>query len=75
MSNENKDKKNGIIKALSFYSQIGVTIVSCILIGVLIGKLLDRLLGTGPWLLLLFSLFGVGAAIKALFELGKDDPY
>jgi len=39
-----------------------------VLIGVLLGRYLDGLLGTSPWLLLLFSFSGVGAAIKSLFN-------
>ncbi|NLK39801.1 MAG: hypothetical protein GX303_06125 [Clostridiales bacterium] len=38
------------------------------LIGVLIGRFLDNLLGTTPWLLLVFSLCGAGAAFKAIFD-------
>jgi ATP synthase protein I len=42
---------------------------ACVLIGVFLGRFLDNLLNTSPWLLLLFSLLGVGAALKALFDL------
>ncbi|MGI6161248.1 MAG: AtpZ/AtpI family protein [Christensenellales bacterium] len=57
------------MKALSFFSQIGITMAACVLIGVFLGRFLDNLLNTSPWLLLLFSLLGVGAALKALFDL------
>ncbi|MGI6169444.1 MAG: AtpZ/AtpI family protein [Christensenellales bacterium] len=57
------------MQALSFFSQIGITMAACVLIGVFLGRFLDNLLGTTPYLLLLFSLFGVGAAFKALFDL------
>ncbi|NLJ57354.1 MAG: AtpZ/AtpI family protein [Tissierellia bacterium] len=43
-----------------------------ILVGVLLGKYLDGLLGTRPWLLLIFSLLGVGASIKVLFNISND---
>ena len=39
-----------------------------VLIGVLLGKYLDLLFGTAPWLGLVFSLFGAGAAIKLVFS-------
>ena len=73
MNNNHKQKKerSKLLRALSFSSQIGVTSASCVLIGVLGGKFLDDRLGTAPWLLLIFSLLGVAAAIKALFDLGK----
>ncbi len=40
------------------------------MIGVFLGRFLDKLLGTSPWLLLLFSLLGVGATFKALLDTG-----
>ena len=49
-------------------SQMGVMIAACIAVGVLLGWFLDNLFGTSPWLLLLFSLIGVGAAFKSIFE-------
>ena len=74
MSNPFSDKKEErrkLLRALSFSSQIGITTVSCVLIGVFGGKFLDGLCGTSPWLLLVFSLFGAAAALKAMFDLGK----
>ncbi|WP_429149006.1 AtpZ/AtpI family protein [Anaerotaenia torta] len=68
---ENKKQTKELLHALSFFSQIAITIAACLFIGVFIGKYLDSLLGTSPWLLLLFSLLGAAAAFKALFELGK----
>ena len=70
----NKDeqpKNSETLRALSYFSQIGVTMAATILVGVLLGKYLDGLLGTTPWLLLIFSLLGVGAAIKTLFDIPK----
>jgi ATP synthase protein I len=67
------DKPPGkeFLRALSFFSQIGITMAACVLIGVLLGRFLDSLMGTSPWLLLLFSLLGAGAAFKALFDLAN----
>lgn len=68
-----KDRKarSELMRAITAFSQIGVTIIACVLVGVLLGRWLDNLLGTSPWLLLVFSLFGAGAALKALFDMGK----
>ena len=60
-----------MLRAMSFSSQVGFTIVFCILIGVLLGQYLDGLLGSSPWLLLLFSLLGMAAAFRTLFSLAK----
>lgn len=65
-------KNSEILRALAHFSQIGVTMAASVLIGVLLGKYLDGLLGTAPWLLLLFSISGVGTAIKVLFNISKD---
>lgn len=74
----NKDKEpqpqknNDALRAISFFSQLGVTVGATILVGVLLGKFLDSLLGTTPWLLLICSLLSVGAAFKALLNLTQD---
>lgn len=70
-----KDQKQtgNLLRALSFLSQIGITMAACVFIGVWIGRFLDKLLGTMPWLLLLFALLGAGAALKVLFDLGKGE--
>lgn len=65
-------KRNDTLRALANFSQIGITIVATLLVGVLLGKFLDGLLGTTPWLLLLFSLLGIGAAFMGLLRLPQD---
>jgi ATP synthase protein I len=60
-----------LLRAMSFSSQIGFTIVFCVLIGVLLGKYLDGLIGSSPLFLLLFSLLGMAAAFRTLFGLAK----
>lgn len=72
---DNKRKKSNsseTLKILAYFSQIGVTMGASIIIGVLLGKYLDEWLGTSPWLLLIFSLLGAGAAIKSLLTMPKD---
>ena len=68
----NKKKNHGeLAKALSFITQIAFIIISCILVGVFIGVGLDRLFDTSPWMLLLFSFLGIGAAFKSLYDYTK----
>ena len=38
---ENKQTQ-GLLRALSFFSQIGITMAACVLIGVFIGRFLDN---------------------------------
>lgn len=68
---ESQPKSNKTFHALAYFSQIGVTIAATVLVSVLLGKFLDSLLGTRPWFIIVFSLLGVGAAIKALFDVDK----
>jgi len=62
-------KSHEVVKALSLITQIGIYIVASVVVGVFLGRFLDNLLGTSPWLLLIFSLFGIGAAFKFLLDL------
>ena len=68
--NNKKGRKNSeiLFSAFAYFSQVGVTMAATILVGVLLGKYLDRWLGTEPWLLLICSLLGLGAAIRSLLK-------
>jgi ATP synthase protein I len=71
MPKNDKQQRREIMRALSLLSHIGITIAVCILIGVLLGRFLDSVLGTSPWLLLVFSLLGTAAAFKSLLDIAK----
>ncbi len=43
--------------------RVGVELVSALVVGLVIGWLLDRWLGTRPWLLMLFVVLGVAAGV------------
>lgn len=49
---------------------------SSIAVGLLMGYFLDKWLGTGPWLLLVFSLLGAASGlislIRAIIKYNKD---
>jgi ATP synthase protein I len=47
----------------------GVEVVSALAVGVVIGLLLDRWLGTWPWLFLLFFVAGSAAGILNVYRL------
>ena len=72
-NNNNKENRKEFMRALAFFSQIGVTIIACILIGIFLGKFLDGVFGTSPWLLLVFSFLGVAAAFKSIFNMANKD--
>lgn len=57
------------------YTSVGLMFPASILVGFFIGQLLDRWLGTAPWLTLVFILYGIAAAFRNLFSLVKrHDP-
>jgi len=64
-------KYNEVFRALADFSQIGFTIAVSVLVGVVLGQYLDDKFGTAPWFLLIFSILGVGAGIRVLFNIAK----
>jgi len=71
MSRSNKPQQNEFMLAFSYLLQMGVTIIACLAVGLFLGWLLDRYLGTTPWLLLVFTFLGIGAAFKSIFDFAK----
>ena len=69
--NDGNKQPNEFGKALSMLSHIGVTIIVCIAVGLAAGYFLDKFLGTTPWLLLVFTLLGIAAAFKSIFDFAK----
>ncbi|MBI4736738.1 MAG: AtpZ/AtpI family protein [candidate division NC10 bacterium] len=62
------DEEPSVLRQLARLSTIGVTLVAATAIGLAIGYGLDRVLGTGPWLTLIFTLFGIVAGFLNLFR-------
>lgn len=71
-SDDNQGRNNKTIRALAQFSHIGVMVAASVFIGVMIGKYIDGFFGTSPWFLLIFSLLGIGAAFKSLFDIPKE---
>jgi len=59
----------GIARAVALASEVGLLLMACVAIGLFLGKWLDGLLGTSPWLLLAFSLLGMVSAFRAVLGL------
>ncbi len=62
------DEEPSVFRELARLSTIGVTLVAATAIGLLIGYGLDRWLGTGPWLTLTLTFFGIVAGFVNLFR-------
>lgn len=60
-----------LMKTLGFLSTVGLTMAFSIGIGALIGNYLDGRFGSGPWLLIIFTGFGIVAAFKNLHLMYK----
>ncbi|GHV42473.1 hypothetical protein FACS189490_11520 [Clostridia bacterium] len=65
---EEKNRKEAM-NALSLITQLGVSMVIAVLIGVLAGNALDGWLHTSPLFLFIFIVIGVGAAFINLYKL------
>ena len=62
------DDDPSVLRQLARLSTIGISLVAATAIGLLIGYGLDWWLGTGPWLTMLFTLFGIAAGFLNLFR-------
>ena len=56
---------------LMMFSSMGLELGLSVIVGCVIGSTLDHYLGTQPWLLLLFLLFGCIAGYRSIFRLLK----
>jgi len=66
-----KKERREILRAMGLMSQIGLTVVACIVLGIFIGRFLDNQFGTSPWLLIVFTLLGCASAFKSMIDLAK----
>jgi ATP synthase protein I len=53
------------------YSTVGIMFPASIAVGLAIGYFLDELLHTSPYLLIIFTLYGIGAGFYNLFKVTK----
>jgi ATP synthase protein I len=70
---DKKPQGNEFGRALALLSQIAITIIACVSVGIFLGWYLDHLLGTSPWLILIFTFLGIGAAFKSIFDFAKKN--
>ena len=57
------------MKWMTLMSQVGITMVANIMVGLFIGKYLDQWLHTSPLFLLLFIFIGFSSGIKSVYLL------
>lgn len=62
-----QDKPSGALEVLSTTGTIGLHLVASTFVGLAMGYFLDKWLGTGPWLLVIFLLLGIVAGFRDVF--------
>jgi len=66
------------LRTLAELGSLGLILPSSIAVGLFFGYLLDRWLGTAPWLLLVFTVLGVASGLlslsRAIKKHLKDEP-
>lgn len=68
---KDKEKRRSFIQ-LARLSSVGIEMGVAVAIGWGIGYWLDKKLGTKPWLMLVFLLFGVAAGFKGIYTAARD---
>lgn len=71
------EEKRSLIKTVGLVSSMGISVALAIIIGVVIGRQLDKWLGTHPWFFFIFLFFGIAAGFRNIYiiagrEIGKD---
>ena len=69
--NPEKRRRFSVADSVGLTSQIAVSTLVCVLIGLLAGRALDARLNTSPILLIIGVILGAVAAFKALYDVAK----
>ena len=67
MDDDRQDRK-AFFRELGRYGALGFEMALSVLIGLGIGYYLDKWLGTAPWLMLLWLVFGFAAGFRSLYR-------
>jgi len=78
MPHDREDEKESRTEGLSNFARVmreaepylkaGWTLAGAVALGVVVGYLADRKLGTAPWLLIVFGLLGLASGMYSLFR-------
>ncbi|HEY6871763.1 MAG TPA: AtpZ/AtpI family protein [Geobacteraceae bacterium] len=73
-----EEEKKRLIKALGMISSMGISVAVAIVIGVYVGRQLDKWFGTAPWFFFIFLFFGIAAGFRNIYiiagrEIKKDE--
>ena len=65
------DDRNNVTRTLLGYSALGIEMGICVVIGLVIGRYLDKYFTTYPYLTFIFMIFGIIAAFRAVYSAYK----
>jgi len=71
MAEMNEDKSEEK-KKLAAYSTLGLMFPTSIAVGLAMGYFLDKLFKTEPYLLIVFTIYGIAAGFRNLFKITKQ---
>lgn len=66
------DKSGSTARALSLFTNLGITMAASVWLGYFIGDFIDDKLHSFPWFTLVFSLSGIGAGFKGIFRILRE---
>ena len=69
--NKKRNGKYSTYRQIGILTTIPILMMVAAILGVLIGKFLDKKLGTDPYLMIVFTCLGLAAAGKGVYDLIK----
>lgn len=77
MSGKRRGRSAASLRRIADASSLGLAFPIAIVIGYFFGRWLDGVLGTAPWMMAIFSIFGIGAgflnAIRTAIRIGREE--
>ena len=77
MNGERRRRAAGSLRRIADASSLGLAFPIAIALGYLFGRWLDRVLGTGPWLTVAFTVFGIAGgflnAFRTAMRIGREE--
>ena len=77
MNGERRRRSAASLRRIADASSLGLAFPIAIVIGYFFGRWLDGVLGTAPWMMAIFSVFGIAAgflnAIRTAIRIGSEE--
>jgi F0F1-type ATP synthase assembly protein I len=77
VNGQRRRRTSGTVRRIADASSIGLAFPIAIAIGYFFGQWLDGILGTAPWLMAIFTVFGVVAgflnALRTAIRIGREE--